>query len=345
MKDKIRQSGCIFLSTNENRSDENFYYATGISKTSCLNSFAILRRGKKPLVVSSVLEYDELRKNKNIEVAKYESRKDIQKIMKTHLRGRVGINYSAFSIASLKGLKKYTKNTYDVSKLFEASRSVKTREEINKIRQACKISQEVLDEIPNILKIGMRESDLAAELEYNAKRSGAEDISFPTIVAFGSNAAVPHHVSSATKIGKNNFLLVDFGVVFDGYCSDLSRTFFIGRAGAKEKKAYSVVKRAQIAAINAARPGVKYTTLVGLTNKILTDGLNQKLIHGLGHGIGINVHDYPSGKSYSLRKGSVITVEPGYYASGAYGIRIEDDIVISDRAKMLSRSPKNLLEI
>jgi Xaa-Pro dipeptidase len=335
---------CVFLSTSETRPDENFYYATGIPRDLNLNSFAIVRRGRKPLVVASALEYDELKKHGTLDVVKYESRKDIEKIMRT-LPARVGVNYSCMTVAGMKRLKKYVRSTYDVSKMLGEARSVKTAGEIRKIKQACKISEDVLNGVPDMLRRNMAERELALEMEYRARKEGADGLAFPTIVAYGPNAAVPHHSTGPAKIGRNNFLLVDFGVVTDGYCADLSRTFFIGRAGDAEKKAYRTVKAAQQAAMAAVRPGVKYAKLLSVANEILEKGLGQKLIHGLGHGLGINVHDYPAGKNYVLRNGSVITVEPGYYRAGAFGLRIEDDIAVRGKARMLSRSPKNLVEL
>ncbi len=341
----------ILLRTDGDSIDPNFYYFSGLSKTSKSSSFLILKRSKKPILVTSILEYGGLKGNKNLHIVSYNSHEALAKMFKKNLTGRVGINYSYYTLSGYKKLRKILpgKKFVDMSGQLSKMRETKTEEEVKKISRVCKITEDVLKKVPDIARIGMTERGLADELEYIAKKMGAESLSFPSIVAVGKNTSVPHHVTGKTKLSKCKILLVDFGVVYDGYCSDLTRTFFVGHAPEKVKHVYDVVYRSQRASIKNIREGAKSSDIFKIASDILKKDLGQSLIHGLGHGIGIDVHDFPAGMSDKfnsiLKENMCLTVEPGYY-KGEIGIRIEDDIVVKKNdCRLLSNAPKELVEI
>lgn len=350
MRDKIDELlasariDSALLRTHEWNIDPNFYYAAGISKKRELSSFLVLRRGKKPLVLASVLEYGALRRFGHLDVRRFTSEAELIALLKASLGRKVGINYSYYSLNAFKRLKKLGKSFVDVSPHLEKAREVKTRAEIRKLAEAAAIAEEILGEVPSLFKKGMTERELSFALDILAQRN-AEGISFPTIVASGPHAAVPHHITGNTTIA-TGVLLIDFGVLFEGYCSDLTRCYAAGKAE-KETRAYEIVYRAQQAALRHVKPRLRASASFNAANDILKHELGQPLIHSLGHGIGVQVHDYPSrlaaDSSYMLEKNMCVTVEPGFYKDGAFGIRIEDDVVVGARA--LSRAPKELVRI
>ncbi len=343
--------GSALLRTDGDIVDTNFYYFSGLSKTSKSSSFLILRRSKKPVLITSVLEYGGLRESKNLHIVSYNSHEALAKLLRKNLTGRVGINYSYYTLSGYKKLRRILpgKRFADVSGQLSKMREIKTNGEIKKISHACKITEAVLKNVPDIVKIGMTEKNLANELEYIAKQMGCEALSFPPIVAVGGNASVPHHATGRTKISKGKILLIDFGIVCGGYCSDLTRTFFVGKASEETKHIYDIVYCAQRTAIKNIKDGAKSSDVFKIASDILKKDLGQGLIHGLGHGIGIDVHDFPAGMSDKfasvLKENMCLTVEPGYY-KGRIGIRIEDDVVVKKNdCRLLSNAPKELVEV
>ena len=342
---------CALLRTDGDKIDSNFYYLSQISKTSKLSSFLILRKNKKPLLITTVLEYGGLKGNKNFDVICYKGAKDFSSIVRKQLKGKIGINYSYYTLSSFNKLKKVfpEKKFIDISSELTKLRGIKTKEEIKNIFEACRITEEVLVKVQDTVKVGMTEKELADELEYLAKKGGVENVSFPTIVAVGKNSSVPHHITWKTKIVTGKILLVDFGVIYNGYCSDLTRMFFIGRSNENIRRTYSVVYKAQREAIKKIRENVKSSEVFNIANGILEKRLGQKLIHSLGHGLGIDVHDYPSRMSeksaFVLKENMCLTVEPAYYGRN-FGIRIEDDVVVKKNGcRLLSDAPRELVEI
>jgi len=341
--EELRVSSCMF-STSGSSVNENFYYFTGASKSTQVTGTVIVHKNGL-VILTNRLEYKILSgKGKLIIV---ETRKDVENVLKKYCGSIVGVDFSSTSVERFNRIKKMLKDRklIDVSGKIEKIRSVKSSHEIKNIKEACKITEEVLSGMEKIIKKCTTEKDVAIELEYASRKNGAEAIAYPPIVAFGVNSALPHHVPGKTKISKG-LLLVDFGVVYDGYCSDLTRMFTVGRASAEVKNVYAVVYAAQQAAISEVRANAKASSVHVAANKILFTGLKQKLIHSIGHGLGIAVHDcfaVSDRSNFTLKNGMVITVEPGYY--GKFGLRIEDDILVSKRAKLLSKAPAEITEI
>jgi Xaa-Pro aminopeptidase len=186
------------------------------------------------------------------------------------------------------------------------------------------------------------------ELEFFMKRRGATALSFETIAASGKRSAMPHGAASDKVIEKGDFLTLDFGCVFEGYCSDMTRTVAVGSVNDTQREIYDVVLKAQLAAIEAVRPGVKCCDVDAVARKIITDaGYGENFGHGLGHSVGIEIHEMPSFSSKCeehTKVGHVITVEPGIYIEDFGGVRIEDLIVVTeDGSRNLTTSPKELI--
>jgi Xaa-Pro aminopeptidase len=234
--------------------------------------------------------------------------------------------------------------------LVESLMVVKDAEEIAKITIACGIVDTAFERILQIIKPGARESEIAAELEYQMKMLGSEKPSFDTIIASGPRSAMPHGIASQRKIRKGDFVTMDFGAIVEGYASDMTRTVVVGKATARQKRIYGLVKRAQAAGTRKARAGLAAKDLDKHVRTIIKRaGYGKQFGHGLGHGLGLLVHDQPRLSPLSddtLATNMVVTIEPGIYIDGWGGVRIEDDIVIGrGRSKVLTKADKSLIEL
>ena len=213
-------------------------------------------------------------------------------------------------------------------------RKVKDDHEIDLIRKSVAVAEEAFDAIRSEIKVGQTENYLAGLLEFELRSRGASGSSFPTIVASGSNSSLPHYRPSESLVQRDQPLLIDWGAVLKGYCSDLTRTLMIGRVSPRIKQAYKVVLDAQEAAIKFLRPGVTAVQADRVARDVVERaGFEKEFGHGLGHGIGRNIHELPImrkfGPEEELRPGMVVTVEPGIYLPGEGGVRIEDDVLIT----------------
>lgn len=232
----------------------------------------------------------------------------------------------------------------------EPLRMRKTASELRRIKKAVDIADSVFEKVLAILKPGVREIEIAAEIEHLFKFKGGSGPSFPTIVASGSRSALPHARSSKKRLKKGELVLFDLGTVYDGYCSDLSRTVVLGRATPKQKSIYSLVLSAQKRAIASMRRGMKLSTLDRKARDVIKEaGYGKNFGHSLGHGVGLNVHELPGVHSKSTERvseGMVFTIEPGVYIPRWGGVRIEDMVAVtSDGCRVLTKSPKELIEL
>ncbi len=230
-------------------------------------------------------------------------------------------------------------------------RAQKDEREIEFIKRAQEITDRVFDHVLNTVKPDiMTELDLAAEMEYQMKKLGAEGYSFKTIVAIKENSATPHAIPRNVTITNNTNLLMDFGVYYNGYASDMTRTIFIGKADDEFKKVYNTVLSAQEKAEQAIKVGVAVKKLDKIARDIIDSaGYGEFFTHGLGHGVGIDVHENPPVNSRTgtlLKQGMVITIEPGIYLKDKFGVRIEDMVLVKkDGFEIIPKAPKNLIEI
>lgn len=227
-------------------------------------------------------------------------------------------------------------------------RITKTAREISCIKKACALGDMTFEYILPKLRVGVAEKQIALELELFIKKKGAE-LSFSPIIAYGANSSMPHHQTGETGLKKNQIVLLDFGVKFENYCSDMTRTVFFGKPTRKQKEIYQTVLNAQQKAIEELKAGAKASNIDKIARKYIIKKGYPSIPHSLGHGIGLEIHEAPhlSPKSKDLLKtGMVFTIEPGIYIPGFGGVRIEDVFLLEKNGpKPLTHSPKHLIEI
>ncbi|MCH6268904.1 M24 family metallopeptidase [Neobacillus citreus] len=226
-------------------------------------------------------------------------------------------------------------------------RMIKDAEELKAIEEACALADYAVQFGASEIKEGKTELDVLNALEYALKQKGVTEMSFSTMVLTGANAASPHGNPGMTRIKKGDFILFDLGVIVDRYCSDITRTVAYGDINDKQKEIYDTVLKAQLAALEASKPGVTAAEVDLTARRIIGDaGYGEYFPHRLGHGLGISIHEYPSIKETNqlvLQEGMVYTIEPGIYVPGVAGVRIEDDVYITaDGARALTKFPKEL---
>ncbi|MGN1402599.1 MAG: M24 family metallopeptidase [Bacillus sp. (in: firmicutes)] len=226
-------------------------------------------------------------------------------------------------------------------------RMIKDETELGLIKEACKLADFAIEVGVSEIKEGKTEMDLLAAIEYELKKKGINEMAFSTMVLTGKNGASPHGTPGNTQIKKGDLVLFDLGVVYNGYCSDITRTVAYYDINDQQKKIYETVLGAQLAAIEKSKPGVTCAEVDLTARHYITDrGYGEYFPHRLGHGLGISVHEYPSLTETSalpLQEGMVYTIEPGIYVPGVAGVRIEDDIyVTADGVEILTKYPKQL---
>lgn len=219
-----------------------------------------------------------------------------------------------------------------MTEILKNLRRHKSIDEKNKILKAQEIAEKALDKTLAKLSTGITEKELAAKLEYNMSILGSEKPSFETIVLFGEKTSVPHGVPGDKKLNKNDIILIDFGAVFEGYHSDMTRTILIGDPGEKIKTIYNLVLKVQEECIDATKKGMKLSRLHNLAVELFGDK-SKYFTHSLGHGVGLDIHETPTVSFKSeqvLEDGDIITIEPGLYFENEFGIRIEDMIYMNN---------------
>ncbi len=232
----------------------------------------------------------------------------------------------------------------------ERFRMVKDSDELWSIRAAVQLGAKLFDRAVQVLRPGIKEMEVAAEMEYAARWHGAEAMSFPTIIASGARSALPHGRASEQPIAAGGFVVCDFGVILAGYCSDQTRTVCVGSESKEAGRAYELVKEAQQAAIGAVRPGVSVGDVDLEARRVLRKaGLGRYFTHSTGHGVGLEIHELPrvaAGQKEILRPGMVITIEPGVYFPGKWGVRIEDMVAVRENGcEVLTPTSKDFLSV
>ncbi|RUS48051.1 Xaa-Pro peptidase family protein [Cohnella sp. AR92] len=232
--------------------------------------------------------------------------------------------------------------------IVEKLREIKDEQEIAIIQEAADVADRAFDHILGFIKPGVTEASVALELETFMRKQGAAGPSFDTIVASGERSSLPHGVASDKLIGSGEFVTLDFGAYYKGYCSDITRTVVVGPASDRHREIYGIVLEAQLNALEHLRPGMTGHDGDALTRDIITRyGYGDYFGHSTGHGVGMEVHEWPRlarNSNSILTPGMIVTVEPGIYLPGFGGVRIEDDVVVTnDGIKILTRSPKELI--
>jgi Xaa-Pro aminopeptidase len=234
--------------------------------------------------------------------------------------------------------------------IVERARMVKDDEELDLIRNAVRLGATLFDRALEVLRPGTKEVEVAAEMELTARRAGAEKMSFETIIASGARSALPHGRASDQSIRPGAFVVCDFGVILAGYCSDQTRTVWVGSASKEAKRAYEAVREGQQAALDAVRPGATVGDVDAAARKVLRKaGLGKYFTHSTGHGVGLEIHEAPrvaAGQTEVLKPGMVITIEPGVYFPGKWGIRIEDMVAVTASGReILTPTGKDFLAV
>ncbi|MEO6828782.1 MAG: Xaa-Pro peptidase family protein [Acidobacteriaceae bacterium] len=229
-------------------------------------------------------------------------------------------------------------------------REIKDAEEIVRLRTAADLGCHLFEQLLAIIEHGKKEVEIAAHLEFAARMAGAEGMSFETIVASGARSALPHGHATTQSLPRRGFVVLDFGVMLSGYCSDMTRTVHLGPATAAERNAYDAVLEAQMAAIAAVRPGAACEEIDEAARSVLRRaGLADFFTHSTGHGVGLEIHEGPRIAARQLQpieQGMVITIEPGVYLPGQFGIRIEDMVLVTrSGAEILTSATKAWVEL
>jgi Xaa-Pro aminopeptidase len=354
MKTRLLDKGIgaiVLINTSLNKLDPNIYYFLGKTFEYCV---LIIKRDEKILIVPK-LEYGRAKeaiKGKKI-MLKTITQRDFSEIIESlDIKGKIGINFEYISLAEFNGLKKLKKSFIDISEDLKILRMQKNVDEIKKIRTAARYADKIIANLFERFrqkeskpgKKGFKtEREVMEFLDSETKRFGLKT-SFKPIIASGKNSANPHHDSN--DILHKGFCVIDFGVKYKGYCSDMTRTIYLGRAAKKEIEDYELVLKTNNSCIDFCRVDKKCSDIDRYCRKILGDK-EKYFIHGLGHGIGVEIHEGPTLNSRSkdiLKSGCVITIEPGIYYPGRYGIRIEDDLVLKNNSKeILTKTTKKLL--
>lgn len=341
----------LLLYNAEYTPDFGFHYLTGAPLNTLTGSFLLADRHGAELL-ASVLDFGSAKKIPGVKARMFGSKKQLEGILRKKLKGKkAGLNCPALSCRALSRIKKLAgaKKFIDVSKQLETAREIKTGAEISKLREACRITEGAIEKACSRAKAGMSELEIARMIEIEALRDGAQGLSFPAIVASGRNSSVPHHITSRKKISRGELLLVDIGARFENYTSDISRMFAVGKPGEAQKAAYDAVYSTLKTCTGMAKEGTKAKNLYITADSMLKKLTPKGLIHSLGHGIGLQDHDFPGGinkgSKWKLRSGMALAIEPAVYLR-RFGVRIEDNLVVQKHGcRMLSKAPGELVRI
>jgi Xaa-Pro aminopeptidase len=272
-----------------------------------------------------------------------------------------GVRHCAFdaehtTVATLEAMRQWISSKQrrsffqPVPPLVASLREIKDAEEIVRLRTAAKLGCSLFEELLTAIEAGKQEVEVAAQLEFAARMAGVEAMSFETIVASGARSALPHGHATAQRLPKRGFVVLDFGVMLSGYCSDMTRTVHLGRATIAERNAYEAVLEAQMAAVSSVRPGVTAGEVDEAARSVLRRAkLADFFTHSTGHGVGLEIHEGPriaARQQQTLELGMVITVEPGVYLPGRFGIRIEDMVLVTrNGSEVLTPAAKAWIEL
>ncbi len=341
-------ASAALFKTSDSLQDSTVSYFSGLPKQFLANNLLVIKPTGKPLLIKSLLEPKI--SVPGVTVKNINKRKQLEGILKKELKGvkKIALNKPLHTSFSLRALKKLIgkKKLVDASKQLGKMRSVKSAIEIEKISKACKIAESVAESIEGIFTKGMTEKRLGLEMESMLREKGDNTLPFPPIVASGKNATAPHSIPSTKRITKG-LLMLDFGACFKGYCSDITRVFSVGKAGKKQQQLYANVFAAKQFSQSQIKTGVIMGEVFDKAAGFLKKETGFPLIHGLGHGLGLDTHDFPSGflsgNKEKLQKDMVLTVEPGIYGKFG-GIRLEDDVVVTKKGcRSLTNAPAELL--
>lgn len=333
--------------------DLNFFYVTGLEKgifEGCLA--ALYPDNNIELIVSNLEEESAKKANANIYV--YKNSRDWDQLIKTKFSSmkKIGLNYFGLCYRDFSKFQKYFPKSkfIDVSENLRDTRIIKDEIELKHLRKACSIADTAMGKIPDILHEGMYEYEIAAEIDYIMQKLGAEKPAFETISSFSANTAEPHYSHGSTRLKKGDFALFDIGASVKNYNSDMTRTMVCGKANKKQKEMYSIVLDAQKKAFEMIKPNVKASDVHNRVNSYIDKTkFRGCFIHSTGHSLGLSVHDggrFSQDSKIITKENMVFTIEPGIYVPGFGGVRIEDDILITENGfELLTNTSRKFFEI
>jgi Xaa-Pro dipeptidase len=334
--------------------DINFFYVTGITKGIFERCSVVLFPDGSGELLITALEAENATRSP-LPQTLFETSIDYQEKLSNILStsSHIGINNQALLYSDYLTLKERLprKTLIDVSNAINIMRMRKENDEIQHIKKACDIAVTTMNQIPDAVSIGMTEDELAAEINYLLLKNGAETSAFEIISSFGEHTAIPHYTHGSRRLKNGDFILCDFGARYKRYNSDITRTFVFGNATLKQKRMHEIVKNAQQKAIESIKPNVIASTVHQITKEVIdASEFAGSFIHSTGHSLGLLVHDvgvgFHSQSQIPLQSQMVLTVEPGIYLSGYGGIRIEDDICVTeDGCRILTDQSSDLTEI
>ncbi len=338
----------LLYNSDSTRVNPNMFYFSGYSGLGAL----VVPKKQAPFLVVPDMELERAKKSMIKKVYSMEKRKIFESIYriikKNHLKTKnAAIDKNNFTLNSYKHFKKQFKKvkSKDISSDCLKLREIKTEKEIQFLRKSCSYADRILQKAIKNFKSFRTESEASAFLEYETKKNGLET-SFSPIVASGSNGSMPHYEPSNVKI-KKGFCVIDFGVKYKGYCSDITRTIHIGKTSKKEREIYNLLLSVQENTVNQIKNNKKCSELYNYANKSL--GMyKDNFIHGLGHGVGVEIHELPNltlNSKDRIRNNMVFTIEPGIYFTKRFGIRIEDTVLFKNKPIVLTKTSKDLLII
>jgi len=279
----------------------------------------------------------------------------LNELIRKHGAANIAVESQTLTVSRLHTLRAQLKDvevidTDVLSNEINALRSVKDEYELDCIKKAQAIAERAFEDILSFIHEGVTERQIALELNRLMFEYGAEDLSFETIALSGENTSMPHGVHSDKPVKKGEFVLMDYGAVYKGYHSDMTRTICVGEPDEEMRKVYNIVLEAQTAAINAAHAGMTGHELDEIARSIISDaGYDSCFGHSLGHGVGLEIHERPNASPNNmlpLNVGAVVTVEPGIYIAGRFGVRIEDFVILTENGCInLTKSAKNIISL
>ena len=330
----------------------DWYYLTGFTGEA---GALVVGKGQCTLITDGRFTTQAKDETSGVRIVKHKEGlfKEVGEFVRRAGMRRVGFDSGQMTMAQHHALKKATgsRSAYkSANGVVLALRTRKDAQELAQMRKAAILASEVVQQAIRLLKPGVRELEIAAEIEFQMRKAGASGAAFESIVAFGERAALPHARPSAKRLGKNELVVLDLGAILGHYCSDITRTVYVGTAPKRVREWYKAVLEAQTAAIAAVRTGAACGDVDAAARETLASyKLDKYFVHSTGHGLGLEVHEDPRvarGQKARLEPGTVITVEPGIYVPGIGGIRIEDDVAVhEDRSEVLTRAPREFMEL
>ncbi len=347
----LKESGadCVVLVNIEGSSRPSLIYYTGFTGT--FATLVISKIGEWLITDSRYTE--QAAKQTKMSIVKYGASKNFYEFLRDFIKEKkcnfIGVEKERLSVKVFESIFNGFE-IVEVDQIIRNQRMIKSKQEIEKIEKAIDIAQKAFLEMMNFIKAGRTEREVAAYLEYKMKSLGAEGPSFDTIIASGYRSAMPHGVASNKVIEEGDLIVVDFGCIYDGYVSDITRVVSVGEPTDEMRKVHSIVLNAQREAIENAKNGMRGDEIDNFARRYIERaGYGDKFGHGLGHGIGLEVHEAPRVSKLSkdiIKRGMVFTIEPGIYLEGKFGVRIEDDVVMEkDRVRVLTSLDRDIFVI